>query len=356
MSVVENAPTSTVEAPGLVADNTVEEGRFTIPDVLVDEAVWYAFETVQRDDGVDKIPCAPEARRVRRINGHDPEDADLVEFDEAFRAVSESRRRFGGDGLAGVMLSLSSMDGLSVIDFDDCVDPETGEMSDFAAGVVEDLSDTFWEISPSSTGLHGYLLDSESLDDSYKTNGKVELYQTRGMTFTGRKLTSTSDSVSRIDGMMVALQRRHNSKKSGDSFGVPNETTSASNSAGVEAARDGGLTTDEFRRYRGAEAESLPDHVGDLVDALVKYTDDGAELYQDGHTASCAGSDASEVDASMFGKLEWWATESGLLSDTEYSQADIEAAFLTSKLAERAKCSREDYVHLTASHVWNNSL
>ena len=176
------------------------------------------------------------------------------------------------------------------------------------------------------------------------------------MTFTGRKLTSTPDTIKRIDGMMAAFQRSHNSRKSGDSFGAPKDSDSASNSAGVEAARDGGLTTDEFRRYRGADADALPGHVADLVGALVKYTDDGAELYQDGHTASCAGSDASEVDASMFGKLEWWATESGLLSDTEYCQADIEAAFLTSQLAERAKCSREDYVHLTATHVWHNEL
>ena len=55
----------------------------------------------------------------------------------------------------GIGLALTEKNGIVGFDLDDCRDPETGEIAPWALKIVERVP-TYWEISPSGTGLRGF--------------------------------------------------------------------------------------------------------------------------------------------------------------------------------------------------------
>ena len=58
--------------------------------------------------------------------------------------------------LDGIGLALTEKNNLVGFDLDNCRDPETGNLAPWAQFIVEQLR-TYWEISPSGTGLRGLL-------------------------------------------------------------------------------------------------------------------------------------------------------------------------------------------------------
>ena len=69
------------------------------------------------------------------------------DFESAIEAVG----RYGLDGI-GIVLTPES--GLTGIDLDHCRDPSTGKINERAEAILERLSGTYAEVSPSGTGLH----------------------------------------------------------------------------------------------------------------------------------------------------------------------------------------------------------
>ena len=57
--------------------------------------------------------------------------------------------------LDGIGLALTEQNGIVGFDLDDCIDPETGDIEPTALAIVEGIP-TYWEISPSGTGLRGF--------------------------------------------------------------------------------------------------------------------------------------------------------------------------------------------------------
>jgi primase-polymerase (primpol)-like protein len=79
------------------------------------------------------------------------------------------------------------------VDLDDCRDPETGEVGEWAESIVREL-DSYTEVSPSGAGLHIFVFGE--LPGDSKRNGNVEIYDDdRYLTVTGRHVEGTSEKV-----------------------------------------------------------------------------------------------------------------------------------------------------------------
>jgi hypothetical protein len=101
-------------------------------------------------------------------------------------------------GLAGVGFVFTSDDRYAGIDLDDCRTPETGEIAEWAQGIIAAI-DSYTEVSPSKTGvkifLRGKLPEGAKHNTPYQT-GSVEMYsQGRFFTFTGLHLAGTPETV-----------------------------------------------------------------------------------------------------------------------------------------------------------------
>ncbi|WP_262180563.1 hypothetical protein [Haloarcula laminariae] len=122
------------------------------------------------------------------MDGTDPENWYTLE--RAQEATEEV------DELEGVGLGLSPNDAIMGIDLDDCRNKKTGEVSDWAQEFIDEI-DTYWEISPSGTGLHGVVIaDMDIPQDTVDTVDEehFEMYQD------GQYFTFTADEIEESSG------------------------------------------------------------------------------------------------------------------------------------------------------------
>jgi putative DNA primase/helicase len=103
----------------------------------------------------------------------------------------------------GIGYVVSDDDVIVGIDLDDCVDAETGAIDDWAREVVEDVP-TYWERSPSGTGLRGFglgfLPDGKTRSDVEGVDGHIEVYETRRyLTVTGARLDESTTDVEQVN-------------------------------------------------------------------------------------------------------------------------------------------------------------
>ncbi len=87
------------------------------------------------------------------------------------------------EGFDGTGFVLTEQDPYSVIDLDNCRDPQTGITAPWALSIVE-LFKSFTEVSPSGTGLHIWL--KGKLRGGGRRSGQIEVYSDhRYIAFTG---------------------------------------------------------------------------------------------------------------------------------------------------------------------------
>jgi putative DNA primase/helicase len=155
--------------------NTIRVGVDTggIPAESKTYAHWVGWKAVTREDGkLDKVPHDPKTGRRASTT----DSRTWATFPEALEALEDG----ACDGIGFV---LSSADPFVGIDLDDCRDPETGEVEEWALKVVERFPNAHAEVSPSGKGVH--LLARGKLRGGTK-KGRVELYgQERFLTVTG---------------------------------------------------------------------------------------------------------------------------------------------------------------------------
>ncbi|AUX08934.1 putative DNA primase/helicase [Halalkaliarchaeum desulfuricum] len=325
--------TCTSLTPSIVDDepvglDTIQEGRFTVPDSLEDEACWIVYTR----KGDDKIPSDPRSPVPSYVDGTDPDYC--VTFGEALDTVAESRRRFGhDDGLGGVGLCLGATD-VCAIDLDDVID-EDGELDELAADLVDDI-DSFTEVSPGGRGLHILVRDEQGVDDDHLQKDVIECYDERMMTFTGRTLRRASREIVNCPGLVGAYQSLYNGERDTD---------------GDESAETGSTSAPTERTSRG----ELGDVLEDIVDTACEYDGDFEVLWNRGSTAWDSvtwNHDRSRADMSLASKIHWWCQESDAFAEEEISRSEMERIFLESDLAQRDKCQdRTDYVSRTFDKV-----
>src|SRR5215210_5613582 len=131
-----------------------------IPEELRQRPQWLVWKLEQRDGKPTKVPYI--AGGVGRASSTDSETWRT--FEEAVQALRTGR-------FAGIGFVFSSGDPFAGVDLDDCRDPETGELEEWAAEVIQDL-DGYAEVSQSGTGVH-IILRGKAPN---KKRGKVEAY------------------------------------------------------------------------------------------------------------------------------------------------------------------------------------
>ena len=114
-------------------------------DTLADLPVWVAWQAMERNGKVTKVPFVSLTRQARA-------NAEIWLTRHVAQKVMEDLPRPHGIGGVGIEFCTSD-DGraLGGIDLDTCRDPETGAFTDWALGIIERL-DSYTEISPSETG------------------------------------------------------------------------------------------------------------------------------------------------------------------------------------------------------------
>ena len=153
-----------------------------IPDALQEQPRWLAWRFETRDDKETKVPMSPATRRLADVT-----DPDCwTDFADCLSSVNRQGGYFSGIGFA-------LGDGWAGVDFDDCRDPETGELHPAALEMIRAL-DSYSEVSPSGEGVKVFLrADLGDRKGHKKLNmpwgGDIEVYWTaRYFTVTGARL------------------------------------------------------------------------------------------------------------------------------------------------------------------------
>lgn len=121
-------------------------------------------------------------------------------------------------------------DGLVGVDFDNCIDPVTGEIDPEVYDLIVEL-DSYTEVSPSGNGLH--VLVRGALPPGRRRNGKLEIYdRDRYVTLTGEHLDGAPTT---IEERTAQLSQIHAARLGGSSTSTrsnaPTRASAASQSA-----------------------------------------------------------------------------------------------------------------------------
>ena len=112
-----------------------------VPEELRERPQWVCWRYEERDEKPTKVPYQPNGKRATVT--------DLMTWWGFEHCVMEAAHHFDGVGFV-----FSSADPFVGIDLDDCRDPETGAISEWAQKIIERVSEGYTEISPSGEGVH----------------------------------------------------------------------------------------------------------------------------------------------------------------------------------------------------------
>jgi putative DNA primase/helicase len=143
------------------------------PEELRQRHQWVVWKLEERDGKPTKVPY------IAGGSGKASSTDSLTwrSFEEAVQALETGR-------YSGIGFVFSSGDPFAGVDLDDCRDPETGELEEWAAKIVEAFG-SYAEVSQSGTGVHIIVMGKAP----NKKRGKVEAYSSeRYFAMTGRVL------------------------------------------------------------------------------------------------------------------------------------------------------------------------
>ncbi len=147
-----------------------------IPEQLTERPQWVCWRLEEREDEWTKVPYSA-------ISFERASSTDLLTwatFDEALTAYTVG-------GFDGIGFMFCSADPFCGIDLDDCRDPETGTVEEWAQKLINSVQEGYVEVSPSGTGVH-IILEGVVRGGAVKKR-PIEMYsQTRFFTMTGHVL------------------------------------------------------------------------------------------------------------------------------------------------------------------------
>jgi hypothetical protein len=165
-------------------ENSILDPRYpevsSIPESMRSLPQWVCWKLEEIEGRLTKVPYNP--RTGRHAASNDPTTWDMLE--QAQRAC-----KTGGYFGIGFMFA----NGFAGIDLDQCRNPETGGIEQWACDVVKEI-DSYTEISPSKEGLHIFVkgkLPGGGIKREWNGH-KIEIYDTgRFFTVTGMHLEET---------------------------------------------------------------------------------------------------------------------------------------------------------------------
>jgi primase-polymerase (primpol)-like protein len=264
---------------------------------------WLAYRAVPKPNGkINKKPIDAKTRR----DGSSTERATWSTYELA------AKRSPVGAGFV-----LTNEDPYFAIDLDDCVDPESGVIEQWAQDVIGDFP-TYWEMSLSDRGLHG--IGRGVIPKDGRKKGGVEVYDDgRFVVITGRTLPGHAT----IRSCQQQLTNWHNDVwpiETPRPVPPPSPPPSSNN-----------LTLDDllakaFNAKNGDKVRRL--YEGDIGDYPESQGDPGF---------------SSEADLALAGYLGFWTQDDDLVAE----------AMRSSKLY-RKKLDRQDYTDRTIQRVRTN--
>ena len=196
------ASKSTATAIQLAALTTAARSAFNpdrIPDPLKAIAQWFCWRYGHDGKRVTKPPVDAKTGKAGKSN--DP--ATWSTFDAALA-------RFQSDPkLAGIGLALTPDLGLTAIDADHVIDPETGDVDPKAADLLAAFQTTYAEISPSGTGYRLFC-HGKPQRDGHSDPRWLELYTGGGpryMTVTGNAVDGHPKALAAMQSQLDELHR-----------------------------------------------------------------------------------------------------------------------------------------------------
>jgi putative DNA primase/helicase len=146
-----------------------------IPEEMRQYRHWIVWKLEERDGKLTKVPYI--AGGVGRASSTD--SLSWRSFEEAVQALHASPGRYDGIGFV-----FSSGDPFAGVDLDDCRNPETGELEEWAEKIIADFGG-YAEASPSGEGVH-IIVRGKAPN---KKRGQVETYSSeRFFTVTGKRI------------------------------------------------------------------------------------------------------------------------------------------------------------------------
>lgn len=244
-----------------------------IPEALLEYDQWLCWRAEDRDGKQTKVPIDPETGEFASTT--DP--ATWTTFEQARGQVQAGE----ADGIGFVF---TDDDPIVGIDLDDCRDPETGAIADWAEDVIETLN-SYTEISPSGTGFH--VLVTGSLPDGRNRKDDLELYETaRFFTVTAAHVNGTP---TRLQARTDELERVYD-----EYIGPADNSSGASDSREEAPART--LDDDELLQKATNAAN------GGKFERLWRGDTSGYESHSEADMALCSllafwtGGDAQQMD------------------------------------------------------------
>lgn len=128
-----------------------------------------------------------------------------VSFDEAMAVYLANPDKF-----AGVGYLMTGPHGITGVDMDNCRDPVTGAISEWAADLVAQL-DTYTEVSPSGTGLHAMVASDVAQDWTNHEQG-IEVYggnEARFLCITGQRVPGSRAALRAAPKILAAIAHHY---------------------------------------------------------------------------------------------------------------------------------------------------
>lgn len=156
----------------------VSVDRDVVPSRLTTRDTWVCWRYEPRDASATKIPIDPATGTYASVSN----PATWTGFDDAYQSYSET-------AVDGIGFVFTPDDPFVGIDLDDCRDPSSGTLTEWAKDVITQL-ESYTEASPSGTGVH--IIAAGDLPPGNNRTDGIECYETaRYFTVTGHHLSLT---------------------------------------------------------------------------------------------------------------------------------------------------------------------
>jgi putative DNA primase/helicase len=283
-----------------------------IPAELRELAQWLHWRLEWKEDKAGKGKWS----KVPRSKGKAGSSSNPTTW-MPFEAAVYHCERLKHDGVGFVF---AASDPFAGVDLDDCRDPDTGALDDWAAPIVAAL-DSYTEVSPSGTGVKVWVRGKKPPGECKRKYeaGEVEIYdQGRYFAMTGRRLDGTPATVNERQGQLEAVYRQVFPEKP--------------KGPGAGAGRNGdGHLDDDAVLARAARAKNGPKFLA---------------LW--GGDTSGHGGDDSKADAALCALLAFWCRKDAAQMDRLFRRSGL---FRPDKWDERHYADGRTYGEGTIAHA-----
>ena len=274
-----------------------------VPISLTHVPQWVMWKaTPKPGGGQNKIPYQPDKR-----NASSTDPKTWSEFHDVVSAYEESPEFFSGLGFV-----ITDRDDFIGGDLDHCRDAATGELTEKAQLIVDSI-DTYWEVSPSGTGIRFMGRGAEGLR-SFKGAG-IEVYTG------GRYLTITGHSIGKSEepkpiGRQYIERLRGLAR--GETAQAPSQVTSPRDDEIVLALKESGLYQRDLGNGRHRVTCPLwHEHTGDDITGTVYMEANHGGFSQASFVCQHTHGDSMNLD--------WLRNHLGLLSNAQVAVEEIKA-------------------------------